>query len=95
MLISKGYRVNDVICFKLMNGEEIVAKLVEEKTDSFVVVRPCTVLPSPQGLGLIQTLISGELNTNISLNKMHIIMHSPVISDIEKHYIKTTTGLQL
>jgi len=95
MLISKGYSANDILCFKLTNGEEVVAKLIEEKPDCFVVARPCTVIPSQQGLGLMQTLISGELNTNISLNKMHIIMHSPVISDIEKHYIKTTTGLQL
>jgi hypothetical protein len=95
MLISKGYSANDVLCFKLSNGEEVVAKLIEEKSDCFVVSKPCTVVPSQQGIGLMQTLISGELNTNISLNKMHIIMHSPVISDIEKHYIKTTTGLQL
>jgi hypothetical protein len=95
MLISKGYSANDILCFKLTNGEEVVAKLIEEKSDCFVVTRPCTVIPSQQGLGLMQTLISGELNTNISLNKMHIIMHSTVISDIEKHYIKTTTGLQL
>ena len=95
MLISKGYSANDILCFKLSNGEEVVAKLVEEKLDCFVITKPCTIVPSQQGIGLMQTLISGELNTNISLNKMHIIMHSPVISDIEKHYIKTTTGLQL
>lgn len=94
MLISKGYSVNDVVCFKLVTGDEIVAKIVEETSDGFVVNRPCTVIPSQQGLGLMQSLISADINTNIMLNKTHIVMHSPVINDIENHYIRTTTGIQ-
>lgn len=94
MLISKGYSVNDVVCFKLVTGDEIVAKIVEETSDGFMVNRPCTVIPSQQGLGLMQSLISADINTNIMLNKTHIVMHSPVINDIENHYIRTTTGIQ-
>ena len=94
MLIQKGYQVGDVVCFKLVNGDETVAKIVEETTDGFVLNRPCTVIPSPQGLGLMQSLISADINNNITLNKAHVIMHSPVIADIENHYIRTTTGIQ-
>lgn len=94
MLISKGYSVGDVVCFKISNGDEVVAKLVEEKADSYVVSKPCTVIPSQQGIGLMQSLISGDINTNITISKAHVIMHSPVIKDIENHYIKTTTGIE-
>ena len=94
MLISKGYSVGDVVCFKISNGDEIVAKLVEEKADAYVVSKPCTIIPSQQGIGLMQSLISGDINTNITLSKQHVIMHSPVIKDIESHYIKTTTGIE-
>ena len=94
MLISKGYSIGDVVCFKISNGDEIVAKLVEEKTDAYVVSKPCTVIPSQQGIGLMQSLISGDINTNITISKGHVIMHSPVIKDIENHYIKTTTGIE-
>jgi hypothetical protein len=93
MLINKGYSVGDIVCFKLV-GEEIVAKLVEEKADSYVLSKPCTVVPSPQGLGLMQSLISADINNNITLNKSHVIMSAPVITDIENHYIRTTTGIQ-
>jgi hypothetical protein len=93
MLINKGYAAGDIVCFKLV-GEEIVAKIVEETTDSFVLSKPCTVVPSQQGLGLMQSLISADINTNITLNKSHIIMTAPVIKDIENHYIRTTTGIQ-
>jgi len=94
MLIQKGYQTGDIVCFKLVNGDETVAKIVEETTDGFVLNRPCTVIPSPQGLGLMQSLISADINNNITLNKAHVIMHSPVIADIENHYIRTTTGIQ-
>mgnify|MGYP006269506501 CR=1 FL=1 len=95
MLISKGYAVGDVVCFKVVNGDEIVAKLVEEKADSYVISKPCTIIPSQQGLGLVQSLFSGDINTNVTLQKTHVILHSPVIKDIENHYIKTTTGIEV
>jgi len=93
MLIQKGYSAGDVVCFKLV-GEEVVAKIVEETADGYVVSKPCTVVPSQQGIGLMQSLISADINTNITLNKSHVVMHSPVITDIENHYIRTTTGIQ-
>lgn len=94
MLISKKYNANDIVCFKLVNGDETIAKIVEETGDTFVVSRPCTVVPSPQGLGLMQSLFSADINTNITLNKQHVIMHSPVVDKLESHYIQTTTGIQ-
>jgi len=93
MLIQKGYSAGDVVCFKLV-GEEVVAKIVEETADGYVLSKPCTVVPSQQGIGLMQSLISADINTNITLNKSHVVMHSPVIADIENHYIRTTTGIQ-
>jgi hypothetical protein len=93
MLIQKGYSAGDIVCFKLV-GEEVVAKIVEETADSYVLNKPCSVVPSQQGIGLMQSLISADINSNITLNKSHVVMHSPVIADIENHYIRTTTGIQ-
>jgi hypothetical protein len=94
MLVQKNYTTGDVVCFKLVNGDETVAKIVEETDTTFVVSRPCTVVPSPQGLGLMQSLFSADINTNITLNKTHVIMHSPVVDKLQSHYIQTTTGIQ-
>ena len=94
MLINKGYSAGDIVCFKLVNGDEAVAKIVEDNTDTFVVAKPCTVVPSQRGLGLIQSMFSAELNSNITLNKNHVMMHSTVVDDIKNHYIQTTTGIQ-
>jgi hypothetical protein len=94
MLIQKGYQSGDIVCFKIVNGDELVAKLVEETADGFVVNRPCIIIPSQQGIGLMQSLISADINTNVTLKNQHVVMHSPVITDIENHYIRTTTGIQ-
>jgi hypothetical protein len=93
MLINKGYQTGDIVCFKLV-GEEVVAKIYEETADSYILNKPCTVIPSQQGIGLMQSLISADINNNITLNKSHVIMTAPVIKDIENHYIRTTTGIQ-
>jgi hypothetical protein len=94
MLINKGYSAGDVVCFKVVTGDEIVAKIVETLGEGFVINRPCTVIPSQQGLGLMQSLISADINNNVTLKSEHIIMHGAVIKDIENHYIRTTTGIQ-
>ena len=94
MLINKPVSEGDILCFKIANGDEIVAKIVEAKPDGFVVSKPCTVIPSQQGLGLMQSLMCADINTNITLNRAHIVMSAPVIKDIENHYIRTTTGIE-
>jgi len=94
MLINKGYSAGDIVCFKVVNGDEIIAKIVEVTDTGFVVNRPCTVIPSQQGLGLMQSLISADINNNVELKNQHVIMHGTVITDIENHYIRTTTGIQ-
>ena len=94
MLIQKGYSAGDIVCFKITTGEEIVAKLVEEKADGYVVSKPCTLMPSNQGIGLMQSMISADINNNVELKNQHVIMHGTVITDIENHYIRTTTGIQ-
>ena len=94
MLVSKGYQEGDIVSFKLVTGDEIVAKIVTTDSDSFEITKPCTVMPSPQGMGLIQSLFTADADVNVRLQKQHVIMHAPSIDQMQKHYIKTTTGIE-
>jgi hypothetical protein len=58
MLQSNAYAKDAIVSFKLVNGDEIVAKIVEESHDGFTLSKPCTVMPSQQGLGLMQSLFT-------------------------------------
>lgn len=94
MLVTNQYKKDDIVSFKLVNGDEIVAKMVEERADSFVVIKPTTVIPSAQGIGLVQSLFTSDLSKEIIVAKTHVMMHSATIKEMENHYIQTTTGIQ-
>ena len=94
MLESNVYKKDQIVSFKLVNGDEIVAKDVEETHDKFTISKPCTVMPSQQGIGLLQSLFTSDLNNTVSLQKSHVMLHSPTIVEMEKHYITTTTGIE-
>ncbi|HET8688376.1 MAG TPA: hypothetical protein VFM18_17335 [Methanosarcina sp.] len=93
MLISKSYSAGDVVSFKLVTTEEVVAAIVEVTDEGFKVSRPCTIIPSEMGVGLMQSLLSASINSDILLRKEHVIMHAKTVSEIESHYIRTTTGV--
>ena len=94
MLVSRSYQEGDNVSFKLTTGDEIVARVASSDSDSFEISKPCTVMPSPQGMGLIQSLFTADADVNVRLQKQHIVMHAPSIDAMQKHYIKTTTGIE-
>lgn len=94
MLVSNKYKKGDIVSFKLVNGDEIVAKVVDETDDSYTISKPTTVIPSAQGIGLVQSLFTGELESSIPLEKHHIMMHTKSVEEIKNYYIQTTTGIQ-
>jgi hypothetical protein len=94
VLVTNKYDKDTIVSFKIVNGDEIVAKVIEETDDSFVLSKPTTVMPSQKGLALMQSLFTSDLNKNIVLDKKHVMMHSPTVKDVEDYYIQTTTGIQ-
>ena len=94
MLISKGYQEGDIVSFKLINCDEVVARIVDAGSNGFEVAKPCTVMPGPQGIGLIQSLFTADADVNVVLQKEHVLMHAPSIDQMQNHYIKTTTGIE-
>ena len=95
MLISNSkYDDGDIVCFKLVNGDEVVAKMVTDEGTAWTVSKPCTVIPSQKGMVLMQTLFTSEQTKNIKLNSQHVIMHSLVAKEVSNYYIETTTGIK-
>jgi hypothetical protein len=95
MLNSKKYDKDTIVSFKIVNGDELIAKIIEETDTGYVIDRPCTVVPSQQGIGLMQSLFTGDLeNSSVTLSKAHVMLSVKTINDMEKHYIKTTTGIE-
>ena len=94
-MLFESYKENEIVCFKLVNGDEVVAKVVECTQTGWKIHKPCTVMPSPQGIGLIQTMFSADINKNVDLKFEHVMMHAPTLKALEDHYLQTTTGIAL
>ena len=95
MLIEKPqYSAGDVVTFKLYNGDEVVAKVLSETTDSWHIDRPTTVVPSQKGIMLVATLFTGEPDSRPVLRKDHVLLHTTTVKEVRDHYIEQTTGIR-
>ena len=96
MLVSnQKYASGDVVSFKMVNGDEVIAKVLEENAEGWQVASPCTVMPAQQGLGLMQSLFSAKDDVKVFLNRTHIMFHAESLEQMRVHYIKTTTGVDV
>jgi hypothetical protein len=94
LLSTQRYSAGDIVCFKLVNGDEVVVCIKTDTNDEFVVTKPCTVLPSPKGIGLVQSLFTAVSETEIHLRRDHVLMHSEVVKEISDYYLQTVTGIK-
>lgn len=95
MLISpSNIDVGDVATFKLVNGDEIVAKVTEKNNDGFKIERPYVVIPNQNGLGIMPVLFSADSTKSIEVLRQHIMLMALTADAIKNHYIQTTTGIQ-
>jgi len=96
MLISPStIDVNDVATFKLVNGDEIVAKVVEKHDDRVKIERPFVVIPNQNGLGIMPVLFSVDNGKPVEILRQHIMMMALTSDAIKNHYVQTTTGIAI
>lgn len=84
---------NKVFVFKLNTGEEIVARVEELHSDYIVVSHPISMVVTQQGLQMVPTLFSANLESNVRLNNNSISMVSAPREDIADSYRQATTGI--
>jgi len=94
MLISKGYSQGDVVSIKLINGDEIIAKVEAEDADTVTISRPMALTMGPQGLGMIPWVFLGE-ESKIVLEKQKTFFIVTSKPQASKQYLEDTTGISL
>ena len=87
------FNPNEVYSIKIANGDEVIAKVLEESADEIVVQSPLTVVPGPQGLQLMPSFFTAELDVRVTINKSNCAMTAPVRDQIRDKYIEATTGI--
>ena len=95
MLIEAPYKAGDTITMKTTAGDEVVARLVEEKTDSIVVMKPMMIMVGPQGIGLGPYTFTINPEAKVTFNKSLLVVLAKTDGEMAKQYISSTTGIQI
>jgi uncharacterized protein with PhoU and TrkA domain len=98
MLVSKKYESGTepgtILSLKLVNGDELIAKLEIETTHCYEVTSPMTVLPTQTGVKLINAMFTVEPGKDFSISKDHVMMAHPAAEPVADHYREITTGIK-
>lgn len=95
MLVNKPkHAVGDVIALKLVNGDEVVAKLTDITDTHYQLEKPCVVVGGPKGIGLIQAMFSLDPEKGIEVKHDHVMMTCEAVAQMRDHYFQVTTGIQ-
>lgn len=94
MLIEKSrFHQGEIINIKLISGDEIVGELVEHDTTSVELRKPCVVVTSPEGIGLIQAMFGLDPDKeNLVFRTDHVVTSCHTHDKMRDHYITVTTS---
>jgi hypothetical protein len=95
MLIDKGVSAGEVITLKLMSGEELVAKLVEETATHYKLSKPMVIGMGQQGPGLMPYLFTVNPEKEIKILKTAITVAEATDEVFAKQFVQSTTGIAL
>ena len=93
MLIETPYKIGDTVSIKLSSGEEVIARLEEEKADNLQLHKPLMVIANGQGLGLAPFMFTVNPDAKININTKNVLCIAKTIEEMAKQYISNTTGI--
>lgn len=94
MLFQKPLSQGDVVSIKLINGDELIARLEEETTEYVKFSKPLAITVGPQGLGMMPWVFLGEKDT-FTLKQSHVFTVVPSKKEAADQYVQGTTGIAL
>lgn len=88
--------VGKIYTLKLNSGEEMIAKVFAEAVGHYITVsNPVSIAPSPQGMGLIPSMFTGNPDQSVTINTNSIAMYCETDESVTSKYVQATTGLAI
>ena len=85
--------VDEIYTFKLITGEELVARVQEINPDHMIIEHPILTVLSAQGLQMMPALFSSNQDRNVRLNNSSWAMIADTRDDVRDSWIQATTGI--
>ena len=95
MLIEAPMKDGDTVTIKTINGDEIVARLVQALVDGYKVSKPLAIMATPQGIGLGPFAFTVNPETQILINKSAVVFIAKTDADMAKQYINSTSSIKM
>ena len=86
---------NTIYTFKLNSGEELVAKVLEINDNTFFIEHPVSIAPGPQGMGLVPSMITANMDKSVQLNINSVALVAETDDAVSAKYIEATTGITI
>lgn len=93
-MLQAKLQEGQIYSFKMLNGDEVVAKLVKHEMMTYTISKPLACIFSPQGLGLTQWMITASMDTNFELPANVVLCATKTRKEISDQYTLTTTGIK-
>jgi hypothetical protein len=94
MLLSKPIAEGDIVSIKLINGDELIARLSRDDQTGITINRPLALTMQGGGLGMVPWVLLGDKD-DIVLNRNHVFAMVPSKKDAADQYVQGTTGIAL
>jgi hypothetical protein len=94
MLIQKPIAEGDVVSIKLINGDELIARLSKDDQTGITINRPLALTMQGGGLGMVPWVLLGDKD-DIVLNRNNVFAMVPSKKDAADQYLAGTTGIAL
>jgi hypothetical protein len=86
--------LDQVYTFKIANGDEIVAKITAEDDATYTVAKPLTIVPSQQGINMMNSLFTADPDKTVSINKQQVSLIALSREEVCDSYLEATTGIK-
>lgn len=85
---------NDVVTFKMVSGDEVVARLSDiQENYGYEVIKPHGVMMSQEGFGLVPWILTVPPEAKIFIRWDAVAAKEKTHEAVAKQYMKQTTGL--
>jgi hypothetical protein len=86
--------LDQVYTLKIANGDEIIAKITAENDTTYTVAKPLTIVPSQQGINMMNSLFTADPDKSVTINKQQVSMISLSREEVCDSYLEATTGIK-
>ena len=73
MLLEKPMASGDVVSRKVVNGDEIIARLESDDEKTVSITKPLAITAGPQGLGMIPWIFLGDDKGDVKIRQSSIV----------------------